>query len=210
MPPALIRSRQRRALPPRDPEQVHVAGGLYHAPSPELLAVRTHIANNAKAIKKILTHPEFVRRFEKLGGDQLQRVPRGFPSDHPAADLLRHKDFTVGITRPPQVSETAEFFDLVLVHFRAMMPLIRFLNGGLKQMPRKLSFDDGSEFTTKSQGQKALNPKTETRNKFKTPRVQISKRTDHPAVLGLGFRYSDLFRISIFGFRIFGGERCRH
>jgi uncharacterized protein (TIGR02453 family) len=125
-----------------DPEQVHVAGGLYHPPSPELLAVRRHIANNVKVLKKILTHAEFVRRFEKLGGDQLSRVPRGFPSDHPAADLLRHKDFTVGITRPPKVSETTEFFDLVLEHFRAMMPLIRFLNAGLQLTPRKLSFNE--------------------------------------------------------------------
>lgn len=125
-----------------DPDEVLVAGGLYHPPAPELLAVRRHIANNTAIFKKILHHPEFVRRFKELGGDQLSRVPRGFPSDHPAADLLRHKDFVVAITRPPQISQTPGFFDLVLEHFRAMMPLIRFLNAGFQQVPKKLSFDE--------------------------------------------------------------------
>lgn len=125
-----------------DPEQALIAGGLYHPPSPELLAVRQHIASNAKEIKKILSNPGFASRFDKLDGDQLSRVPRGFPSDHPAADILRHKDFTVGITRPPEISEKPEFFDLVLDHFRAMMPLIRFLNAGIRKMPKKIVLSD--------------------------------------------------------------------
>lgn len=125
-----------------DPVEVLIAGGLYHPPSPELLAVRKHIASNTGTFKKVLASREFAGRFDKLGGEQLTRVPRGFPCDHPAADFLRHKDFIAVSTRSPEVCLSPDFLGLVLDHFRSMMPLIRFLNAGLQKMPKKLSFED--------------------------------------------------------------------
>jgi len=125
-----------------DPGQALIAGGLYHAPAPELLAVRQHIARHFKTMRKILAAPEFRKSFESIEGDELSRVPRGFPSDHPAADLLRHKDFVVSATHPPQISETPEFFDLLLKHFGAMMPLIRFVNAALQKMPKKFPLEE--------------------------------------------------------------------
>ena len=32
----------------------------------------------------------------EIGGDVMKRVPRGYPADHPHADLLRHRSFTAG------------------------------------------------------------------------------------------------------------------
>lgn len=121
-----------------EPGQCFIAGGLYHAMSPELLAVRGYIAENLKQFKKILDEPVFVKHFDKLKGDTLSRVPRGFPADHPAADFLKHKDFIVSAECPDQLVQSPEYGPYLLTKIRAMMPLIRFLNQGLEKTPTSI------------------------------------------------------------------------
>ena len=51
----------------------------------QLQAVREHIAANLRRFRAIVESPAFRRAVGTLDGEQLQRVPRGFPTDHPAA-----------------------------------------------------------------------------------------------------------------------------
>ena len=122
-----------------DSQEVLIAGGLYHPEKAELMAVRSHIAKNHVAFRKLIGSTDFKKHFGKLDGSQLQRVPRGFPTDHAAADLLRYKDFLAYSTRPAAFAETSEFFPFVVRHFQSMMPLIRFLNTPLKAIPRRIN-----------------------------------------------------------------------
>lgn len=125
-----------------DPGQAFVAGGLYHPPSPELRATRHHVAENHTALRRIVRNPSFTRRFGELGGAKLSRAPRGFPPEHPAGDFLRYKDFIVSVTRPAEIALTQDFYKLIVEHFRAMMPLIRFLNTGLRSVSTRFRPDD--------------------------------------------------------------------
>ena len=98
-------------------DEVLVGGGIY-APGPaELLALRGYLANHAKELDKILRQREFRRLFKEMTGEKLKRVPKGFPQDHPAADLLVYKQFLAGtllppdiVTAPDAVSGTGEAF----------------------------------------------------------------------------------------------------
>src|SRR4051812_33705159 len=68
-----------------------IGGGLYSPEPAVLLAIRNHIAGHHQELRKILK-PKSVRGLMgDLHGEQLSRVPKGFPADHPAADLLRYK-----------------------------------------------------------------------------------------------------------------------
>ena len=69
----------------------------------ELLAIRNHIAANPAAFRKILAHRQ-IASLGGLQGDQLVRVPKGFAPDHPAADLLRYKQFLVWVSHPPEMA----------------------------------------------------------------------------------------------------------
>src|SRR6266852_1538950 len=110
------------------PEELLVGGGLY-MPSPEdLNAVRSHIFKNHKKFLKIVENAAFRRRFGKVGGEQLTRVPRGFPADHVIADYLRHKQFLAGRNFPPEYATSPRFYKTLIETFRAMLPLVRFLN----------------------------------------------------------------------------------
>ena len=63
---------------------------------PQLQMVREHIALNSRKLKAIVTAPAFRRAVGALEGERLQRVPRGFPKDHEAAEYLKHRQFLAG------------------------------------------------------------------------------------------------------------------
>jgi uncharacterized protein (DUF2461 family) len=72
-----------------------------------------------------------------LSGEQLTRVPRGFPPDHQAAGYLRHKQFLAGRTLEPVTATGKRFYKTVVETFQEMMPLIRFLNEPLVRERQK-------------------------------------------------------------------------
>jgi len=45
----------------------------------------------------VLDDPTFVEAFGQVMGNRLARVPKGYPSDHPDAELLKLKD--IGFSR---------------------------------------------------------------------------------------------------------------
>jgi uncharacterized protein (TIGR02453 family) len=128
---------QHRALPRMEgaglyleiaPARVLAAGGI-HAPSgPELLRIRQRIADDPGRFEAIVTAPRFLRTVGPIDGDRLQRTPRGFPKDHPAAEWLRFRQFIAGVELPAAQAAAPGFYARVLSLFRAMMPLVRFLN----------------------------------------------------------------------------------
>jgi uncharacterized protein (DUF2461 family) len=71
------------------------------------------------------------RSLGELQGDQLSRVPKGFPATHPAADLLRFKQFVLYVELPPDVATLPTLYQEIVDRFRAMVPFLRFLNAPL-------------------------------------------------------------------------------
>jgi len=114
------------------PDEVWIGGGMYAPQTPQLHAVREHIAANAKQLRSIVESPGFRRRIGKMEGERLQRVPRGFPKDHPAADYLRYRQFLAGAELPPAAATSPRFYSTLLDVFREVVPLIRFLNRPLR------------------------------------------------------------------------------
>jgi uncharacterized protein (DUF2461 family) len=67
-----------------------------------------------------------------LEGERLSRVPRGFAKDDPSAEYLKHRNFLAGREFPPDLATSAAFYPTLLATFKAVMPLVRFLNEPLK------------------------------------------------------------------------------
>jgi uncharacterized protein (TIGR02453 family) len=110
------------------PSEFLIGGGLYSPQTEDLAAVRHHIALHHKQLAAILGARPFRRLFEGLSGEQLLRVPRGFPADHAAADFLRRKQFLASRLLPATLVTTPQFGSTVLETFRSLHPLIQFLN----------------------------------------------------------------------------------
>ena len=110
------------------PQWVWIGGGMYAPPPPQLVRVREHIATTWPKVKRIATNKTFVEQVTKLDGERLRRVPRGFATDHPAAEYLKHRQFMAGRELPDEVAVDEAFYPTLLGTFKAILPLVRFLN----------------------------------------------------------------------------------
>jgi uncharacterized protein (TIGR02453 family) len=110
------------------PDEVWIGGGMYAPQTAQLVAVREHIAANHKRLRAIVESPGFKRHVGVLEGERLQRVPRGFPKDHPAAEFLRFRQFLAGRDCPASIATSRSFHKTLLTVFRQVAPLVRFLN----------------------------------------------------------------------------------
>jgi uncharacterized protein (TIGR02453 family) len=110
------------------PDEVWVGGGMYAPQTPQLQAVREHIAANHRRLRSIVESSGFRRQIGKLEGERLQRVPRGFPRDHDAAEYLKYRQFLAGRELPASVATSPRFYSTLLTVFRQVVPLTRFLN----------------------------------------------------------------------------------
>jgi uncharacterized protein (TIGR02453 family) len=117
-------------------EWVWMGGGMYHPEPPELHRVRMHIADTWPAIDRTVRAAPFRRCFGEMGGERLTRTPRGFATNHPAADYLKYRQFIAGREFPAAFAHSCEFYPTLLETFRALMPLVRFLNAPLVEKAR--------------------------------------------------------------------------
>ena len=110
------------------PDEVWAGGGMYAPQTPQLHAVREHIAGNVHRLRSIVESPAFRRTVGRLEGERLRRVPRGFATDHPAAEYLKFRQFLAGREFPPRFATSPRFYRGLLRIFRLVAPLSRFLN----------------------------------------------------------------------------------
>jgi uncharacterized protein (TIGR02453 family) len=110
------------------PEGVWAGGGMWAPQTPQLHAVREHIAANSRRLRAIVLAPAFRRTLGGLEGEKLQRIPRGFPKDHEAAEYLKYRQFLGGAEFPATFATSPKFYRGLLAVFRRVAPLVRFLN----------------------------------------------------------------------------------
>jgi len=110
------------------PQWVWIGGGFWAPPSPQLVSIREHIALTYPEIDRVARGRAFRMVVGSIEGEKLTRVPRGFAKDDPAAEYLKFKQFLGGREFPAEFSTSAEFYPALIETYKAIMPLIRFLN----------------------------------------------------------------------------------
>jgi uncharacterized protein (TIGR02453 family) len=113
-------------------EDVWIGGGMYDPPTSLLQKVREHIVDNHRRMRSIVESAGFKRIIGTLDGQKLQRVPRGFDPEHPAAEYLRHRQFLAGRELPPAIASAPKFYPTLIETFKVIVPIVRFLNEPLK------------------------------------------------------------------------------
>jgi uncharacterized protein (TIGR02453 family) len=115
-------------------------GGIWMPPKEALARIRDAIAERPAAFAKMLVTPGVVRRLGGLDEDaMLKKTPRGYAPDHPAAEWLRYKSFTLGRAYSDAQATSARLPQLLEDDFVLMLPLVRWLNAalGLKAAQRR-------------------------------------------------------------------------
>ena len=111
-----------------EPGKCFVGGGFWNPEPDDLKHIREQIALNPKPLRTILKSKAFKKNFEELEGEKLVNVPRGFEKNHPAADLLKYKQFLIGIDIPEKVLLSKKGLDTVVNGFRAMRPFFDYMS----------------------------------------------------------------------------------
>ena len=109
------------------PDQLWIGGGLYGPQSPQLRCIREYIVGNLRSFRSLVESPVF-RRLGGVTGTKLQRVPRGFPQDHEAAEYLKLKQYLAGEELDSTLATSPRFYGALLRRFTVLAPFIRFLN----------------------------------------------------------------------------------
>jgi uncharacterized protein (TIGR02453 family) len=110
------------------PTELWIGGGIYRPVPDELRTVRNHIADSYERLSQIVEARQFRKLFGTLTGEQSSRMPRGYPASHPAEHYLRYKDLLAARELEPTEATKSSFLKTLVESFRAMHPLIRFLN----------------------------------------------------------------------------------
>jgi uncharacterized protein (TIGR02453 family) len=103
-------------------------GGVYGPDRDELLAYRTLLAEDHQGFQKILADKRLRRTVGGLRGEQLTRMPKGFPTDHPAEELLRHRQWYLEAILDIKLLTTPRLASELARRFESMAPFVDFLN----------------------------------------------------------------------------------
>ena len=111
-------------------------GGLWMPAPPELKKLRQEIDYCLPAFKKIITASSFKKQYagglEISGGNMLVNVPKGYDKENPAAAFLKLKSFVATRDIPDNLLATRGLEKEVSLAFRALMPLVKFINRSME------------------------------------------------------------------------------
>ena len=109
-------------------EGLFIAGGVYGPQPEELRALREYLAEHHQEFTKLTGNAKFKSQIGELQGEILNRVPKGFDAAHPAADLLRRKQFYFSTTLSTEIVTTPAVYPELLKRLKTMAPAVEFLN----------------------------------------------------------------------------------
>ncbi|HEX2620661.1 MAG TPA: DUF2461 domain-containing protein, partial [Phototrophicaceae bacterium] len=108
---------------------IGVGGGLY-MPSPEqLAAIREDIAQHPERIQQAINDLGLQKIYGKLSDMRQKKMPKGYSEDHPAADLLKQKGFTVFLSVDASAARKDGLPANITGCFKAVHPLVAYLRG---------------------------------------------------------------------------------
>ena len=100
----------------------HITCGFMGPEPDDLRLIRQDIAFDHETWRRILRGKPLHALLGDLFGEELATVPRGFPKDHPAADLLRKKQFLLRHSFSDAEVLAPGFLDDVVRAYRAVRP----------------------------------------------------------------------------------------
>lgn len=117
-----------------DPTQSFAGGGIWQPESNELAKIRQEIDYNAAEFKAILEARKFKDIFGGLSNENtLKKPPKGYDENNPMVEWLKLKSFVAAKNLKESEILSNEFEKEVAKIFRAMAPLIAFLNKAVEE-----------------------------------------------------------------------------
>ena len=111
------------------PGEIYVGGGYWRPEKPWLDAFRRRVADDPEEFRSLVDAPAFRSTFGALSshGHALQRIPAGFPPDHPEAETLKLRDVVFGRNLSDADAQSPDLPAIIADSLAAGAPLLRWL-----------------------------------------------------------------------------------
>ena len=106
-------------------------GGLWMPETIELKKVRQEIDYCFPEFKKIISAASFKKNYgelEREKGQVLINIPKGYDKENPAGEFLKLKSFVATKYIPDKALHESELINEVANYFKALTPLLKFMN----------------------------------------------------------------------------------
>lgn len=110
-------------------------GGLWMPDTVELKKLRQEIDYCLPEFKKLLSNSSFKKQYNGLEMNEAQmlvNIPKGYEKKNPAAVFLRLKSFVATINIADNLLQTPQLVNEVNSAFKALMPLVKFMNRAME------------------------------------------------------------------------------
>ena len=112
-----------------NPQEVRLAAGVYMPQREQLLRLRTWMSENHAAYRKLIQSATGKRLgFEGIDAQALTRMPKGFPPEHEAGELLRAKNWGLHVSLPAELALQPALVSELVKRMKAATPLVDALN----------------------------------------------------------------------------------
>ncbi len=112
-----------------------VGGGIWMPMAPELKKIRQEIDYGFDEFKSIIEAKSFKSEYKKLESTpdlKLNNLPRGYDRENPAAEYLKFKSVLAIKNIPDEDLTSNKLTDKTIKAFKALMPLVKFINKALE------------------------------------------------------------------------------
>jgi len=113
------------------PEHFRIYGGAYELTPAQTNDLRHAIASDLKLFKTLMNDSEFIAAFGSVKGEQAKRLPAEFSEAAAKEPLVFNKNMYHFATLPAETILSKHLLDEVIKHYRAALPLQRFLEKAL-------------------------------------------------------------------------------
>jgi len=110
------------------PGDTVVVGGFFGPEPKDMKLIRSHIAQDDKPLRKVLKLKKIKDTFNGLEGDAVKTAPKGYSKDHPAIDLLRHKQLFLKRHFKDKEVTDKNFMKEVVKTFKNIQPFFDYMS----------------------------------------------------------------------------------
>jgi len=111
-----------------EPGNCFVGGGFWNPSTEDLKHIREQIAADPKPLIDIINSKDFKQHFGTLEGEKLKTAPKGFDKNHPAIELLNHKQFLLSKSFSDTEALDENYAQKVINTFQAMRPFFDYMS----------------------------------------------------------------------------------
>jgi len=109
-----------------EPGDSMLGAGIWHPEPGALKKIRDAIAGDPKGWKRDTSAGQ-LRAICNMGGESLQKPPRGYDPNHPFIEDIKRKDFTVGLPLADKSVLGSDILKFTLATYQKMGPFVQFL-----------------------------------------------------------------------------------